>query len=117
MSNRQCQEDDVPYISNQLGLFVHVSGIYYVPPAAEGHGRRLCNAFHTCISASVRACFHLSRFYLNLNNISFIYKDIFTNLAGKVYACYENLSVHNFGLIFKNKMAAITNCLKNIKVH
>ena len=35
--------------------------------------------------------------------------------AGNVYG-YENLSVQNFSLILKNKMAAIANCLKIIKV-
>ena len=54
------------------------------------------------------------RFYINLN-ISFIYKDIFTKYAGNDYG-YKNLSVQNFGLILKNKMAAIANCLKMIKV-
>ena len=51
-----------------------------------------------------------SRFCINLN-ISFIYIDIFTKFAGNVYG-YENLSLQNFSLIFKNKMAAIANCLK-----
>ena len=62
---------------------------------------------------SVRACVRGSRFYINLN-ISFIYKDIFAKFTGNVYD-YENLSVQNFGLILKNKMAAIANCLKIIK--
>ena len=53
-------------------------------------------------------------FCINLN-ISFIYKDIFTKFAGDVYG-YENLSLQNFSLILKNKMAAIANCLKIIKV-
>ena len=63
---------------------------------------------------SVRACVHPSRFCINLN-ISFIYKDIFTKFAGNVYG-YENLSLQNFSLIWKNKMAAIANCLKIVKV-
>ena len=63
---------------------------------------------------SVRASVHSSRFYINLN-ISFNYKDIFTKFAGNVYG-YENLSLQNFSMILKNKMAAIANCLKIIKV-
>ena len=47
--------------------------------------------------------------------ISFIYKDIFTKFAGNVYG-YENLFLQNFSLILKEKMAAIANCLKIIKV-
>ena len=46
---------------------------------------------------------------------SFINKDIFIKFAGNVYG-YENLSVQNFGLILKNKMDAIANCLKIKKV-
>ena len=55
-----------------------------------------------------------SRFCINLD-ISFIYEDIFTKFAGNVY-CYENLFLKNFSLILKNKMAAIANCLKIVKV-
>ena len=66
----------------------------------------MCDGVHECVCPSL--------FYINLN-ISFIYKDIFTEFAGNVYG-YENLSVQNFGLILKNKMAAIANCLKIIKV-
>ena len=54
------------------------------------------------------------RFCINLN-ISFIYGDIFTKFAGNVYG-YENLSLKNFSLILKNKMAAIANCLKIINL-
>ena len=63
---------------------------------------------------SVRPSVRSSRFCINLN-ISFIYKDIFTKFAGNVYG-YENLSLQNFSLILKNKMAAIANCMKIIKV-
>ena len=41
--------------------------------------------------------------------------DIFTKFAGNVYG-YKNLSLKNFSLILKNKMAAIANCLKIVKV-
>ena len=58
-------------------------------------------------------CIHLSGFNINLN-VSFIYKDII-KFAGNVYG-YKNLSLQNFGLILKNKMAAIANCLKIIKL-
>ena len=61
----------------------------------------------------VCACIRLSGFNINLN-ISFIYKDIFIIFAGNVYG-YENLSLENFGLILKNKMAAI-QLFKNHKV-
>ena len=63
-----------------------------------------------CVSPSVRS----SCFCINLN-ISFIYEDIFTKFAGNVYG-YENLSLQNFSVILKNKMAAIANCLKIVKV-
>ena len=54
-----------------------------------------------------------SCFYIKLN-ISFTYIDISSTFAGNVYG-YENLSVQNFGLILKNNMAAIANCLKILK--
>ena len=80
--------------------------------------RRLYNAFRTCVRLCVltciRMCVRLERFYINLN-ISFIYKDILIKFAKNVYG-YENLSVQNFGLTLKNKMAAIGNCLKIIKI-
>ena len=72
---------------------------------------------------SVRACVHeyvrasvcpFVTFYINLN-ISFICKDIFTKFAGDIYG-YKNLCVQNFGLILKNKMAAIAHCLIIVKV-
>ena len=69
-----------------------------------------------CVRPSVRVCASIrsSRFCINLN-ISFNYKDIFTKFAGNVYG-YENLSLQNFSLILKNKMAAIANWLRIIKV-
>ena len=57
------------------------------------------------VHASVCPCIYSSRFYINLN-ISFIYKDIFTKFAGNVYG-YKNLSLQNFSLILKNKMATM----------
>ena len=70
------------------------------------------------VRVSVRACVRASvcsaRFCINLN-ISFIYEDIFTEFVGYVYG-YKNMSLNNFSLILKNKMAAIANCLKIIKV-
>ena len=51
--------------------------------------------------------------FLHKLNLSFICKDIFTKFAGNVYR-YKNLSMHNFSHIFKNKMAAIANCLKSL---
>ena len=65
---------------------------------------------HASVSLSIRS----SRFCINLN-ISLIYEDIFTKFAGNVYV-YDNLSLKNFSLILKNKMAAIANCLKIVKV-
>ena len=67
----------------------------------------LKKAFSTRISM----CVHSSCFYKNLN-ISFIYKDIFTKFARNVYD-YKNLSVQNFSIILKNKIAT---CLKIIQV-
>ena len=61
-----------------------------------------------------RPCVRLSGFNINLY-ISFIYKDIFIKFEGNVYG-YENLSTQNFGLILKNKVAALANCLKIIKL-
>ena len=80
---------------------------------AEGRGRDIIKRL-PYVCESVRACVRSSCFYINLN-ISFIYKDIFTKFAGNVYR-YENLSLQNFSLILKNKMAPIANCLKIIKV-
>ena len=80
---------------------------------SEGSGQDIIKCLphmHLFVCLSV----HSSRFYINLN-ISFIYKDIFTKFAGNVYG-YKHLPVQNFGLILKNKMAAIANCLKMIKV-
>ena len=79
-----------------------------------GCGREIVNAFHTCVSLCIRPCVRLSGFHIN-RNISFIYKDIFIKFAGNVYD-YENPSLQNFGRILKNKMAAIGNCLKIIKL-
>ena len=73
----------------------------YLPPVAKGRGREIIKR-------------RPSRYCINLN-ISFIYKDIFTKFAGNAYG-YANLSLQNFSLILKNKMAAIANCLKIIKV-
>ena len=63
---------------------------------------------------SVHPSVRSSRFCINLN-ISFIYEHIFTKFAGNVYG-YKNLSLKNFSLTLKNKMAAIANCLKILKV-
>ena len=86
---------------------------YYLPPAAEGHGREIIKRL-PYVRASVRSSVRSSRFCINLN-ISFIYEDIFTKFAGNVYG-YENLSLKNCSLILKNKMSAIANCLKIVKV-
>ena len=67
-----------------------------------------------CVHLYVHLCIPLSRFYINLD-ISFIYKDIFTKVAGNVCG-YDNLSVQNFALFLKNKTATIVNCLKIIKL-
>ena len=82
---------------------------FYLPPAAEGRGWEIIKRL-PYVRTSVRP----SRFCINLN-ISFIDKDISTKFAGNVYG-YENLSLQHFSLILKNKMAAIANCLKIIKV-
>ena len=68
---------------------------------AEDRGREIINRL-----LYVYAFVCSSRFHRNLN-ISFIYKDIFTKFAGNVY---ENMSLQNFGLILKNKMAAVADC-------
>ena len=80
----------------------------YLPPA-EGRGREIIKRL-----PSVRPSVRSSRFCINLN-ISFIYEHIFTKFAGNVYG-YKNLSLKNFSLTLKNKMAAIANCLKILKV-
>ena len=79
-----------------------------------GCGEEIVNAFHMCVCLCIHLCVRLSGFNINLN-ISFIYKDIFIKFAGNVYS-YNNLSLQNFGLILKNKMAAKANCLKMIKL-
>ena len=71
------------------------------------------NAFCTCMHPCVHECVRSSRFCINLY-ISFIYSFIFTKFAGNVYG-YENLSLKNFSLILKNKMAAIANFFENCK--
>ena len=83
---------------------------YYLPPAAEGRGWEIIKRL-PYVRLSVRPFVT----FLHKLNISFIYKDISTKFAGNVYG-YENLSLQNFRLILKNKMAAIANCLKIIKV-
>ena len=91
--------------------------IYYLPPAAEGCGQEIITrlpSVRASVRASVRECVRSSRFCINLN-ISFIYSFIFTKFAGNVYG-YENLSLKNFSLILKNKMTAVANCLKIVKV-
>ena len=67
---------------------------------------------YICASVHLRPCISSSRFYINLN-ISFICQEILTKFTGNVYGC-DNLSVQNFGLILKNKMATIGNCLKSL---
>ena len=98
------------FVSVLLSISVFLS--FYLPPVAKGRDQEIIKCLpYMC----VHACIRLSCFYINLN-ISFIfYKDIFTKFVENVYG-YENLSVHNFGLILKNKMTAIANCLKVIKV-
>ena len=87
--------------------------LLYLSITVEGRGRVIIKRL-PFIHASVRLSVHSSRFYINLN-ISFSHKDIFTKVVENVYG-YENLSVQNFDLILENKMAAIGNCLKIIKV-
>ena len=82
---------------------------FYLPPVAKGHCREIIKRI-----PYVRVCVRSSRFYINLN-ILFIYKNILTKFAGNDYG-YENLSLQNFSLIWKNKMATIANCLKIVKV-
>ena len=59
---------------------------------------------------SVHVGISSSHFYVNLY-ISFIYKDIFTKFTRNVHG-YEYMYVHTFGLILKNKMATIADCLR-----
>ena len=75
---------------------------------------RDCMSVCTCVCFCIRPCVHLSGFNISLK-ISFNYKDIFIKFAENVYG-YKNLSLQNFGLILKNKMATIANCLKIIKL-
>ena len=91
--------------------FMSTSADFLSP--AKGHGQEIIKCL-PYVCASVRACVRSSHFCINLN-ISFIYEDIFTKFAGNVYG-YENLSLKHFSLILKNKMAAIANCLKIVKV-
>ena len=74
---------------------------------------------------STRACVHPSVrmpvphiFTYTLISDSFIKissPNLMKSSPGYVYG-YENLSVQNFGLILKNKMATIANCFKIIKM-
>ena len=79
----------------------------------EGRGREIIKRLPS-VRPSARPSVRSSRFCINLN-ISFIYEHIFTKFAGNVYG-YKNLSLKNFSLTLKNKMAAIANCLKILKV-
>ena len=94
-----------------IGMASFLEDCHLLSPACS---RRLWSGDYKM--PSVRACIcksvHSSRFFIN-PNISFIYKDIFTKFAGNVYG-HEKLSLQNFSLILKNKMAAIANCLKII---
>ena len=86
---------------------------YNLPPVAKSCGWQIIKRL-SYVCPSVRPSLHSSHFYINLNS-SFIYKNIFTKFAGNVYG-YENMSVQNFGLILKKKMAAIADCLEIIKM-
>ena len=67
----------------------------------------------TFISFSGRFVFAMQKHYLFFfASDPLVYKDIFTKFTGNVYG-YENMSVQNFGLILKNKMAAITDFFEN----
>ena len=94
-----------------LAVSLAVAVFSFLSPACS---RRPWSGDYKTPSVYVRASVHSSRFCINLN-ISLIYKDIFTKFARNVYS-YENLSLQNFRLILKNKIAAIANCLKIIKV-
>ena len=87
------------------------AGITFSRPflSPEGRDREIIKRL-PYVRTSVRS----SRFCINLN-ISFIYEHIFTKFAGNVYG-YKNLSLKNFSLTLKNKMAAIANCFKILKV-
>ena len=100
-------------ITSAKDLLTLRPSVYYLSPATEGCGQEIVKCL-PYVRASVSPSVRESRFYINLN-ISFIYKDIFTKFAGNVYG-YKNLCMQNFSLILKNKMAAIANCLKIIKV-
>ena len=91
-------------VYNVLAMIQYKQIYFYLPPVTKGDYK----------TPSIHASICSSHFCINLN-ISFIFKDIFTEFAGNVYG-YKNLSVQNFSLILKNKMAAIANCLKIIKV-
>ena len=62
----------------------------------------------------VRACIHLSCFYINLN-ILFIYKDTFTKFARNVYD-YENLSVQTFWPHFDKQNGSNSQLIENHKI-
>ena len=106
--------DHIPLLGKYCINFFH-NHIKYIYLSPAGGQRPWLGYYKTpSVHACVHACVCSSRFYINLNT-SFIYKDIFTKFAGNVYD-YTNLSVQNVGLNLKNKMAAIANCLKIIKV-
>ena len=87
--------------------WIHKSRIhFYLPPAATG---RMIIKRLSYLRLSIH---HI--FYINLN-ISFIYKNILTKFEGMFMAMKTCLCkiLASFG---KNKMAAIANCLKIIKM-
>ena len=84
---------------------------YYLPPAAEGHVWEIIKCLpymRESVRPSVRHVFAQT-----LISHSFI-KISSPNMQGMVKAMKTYLQ--NFSLILKNKMAAIANCLKIIKV-
>ena len=100
-------------LDKPINLNLNVLDYWLLSPAC---GRRPWSGDYKMLSVRpcVRTSVRSSRLCINLN-ISFIYEHIFTKFAGNVYG-YENLSVTIFSLILKNKMAAIANCLKIVKV-
>ena len=94
-------------------LFSKAYPPYFLSPAC---GRRPWSGDYKTPSVleCIRLCVRSSCLCINLNN-SFIYSSIFTKFAGYVYG-YKNLSLKNFSLILKNKMATIVNCLQIVKV-
>ena len=102
-----------PYPSSVyiFNLACENSEVFYLPPVAKGHCWEIMKGL-----PYVRASVHPFVMCLLKTLISHSFVKIFSpNLQG-MFVAMKTCLCKNFGLIWKNKMVAIANCLKIIKV-